>query len=90
MLEVLKICANWGFPAVLCIYLLSVLPKFGKTLDRLDTDISNHLTHALSDNTEATKKNSESGEKVETAMNKVSNSMDNLSNKIIGFIEKKQ
>jgi len=86
MLEVLKIAANWGFPAFLCIYLLY---SFGKKIDKLDDTIGNHLTHALEANTEATKKDSESGEKVERAMNKVSSSMDNLSSKIIGFIEKK-
>jgi len=87
MLEVIKIVANFGFPAVLCIYFLF---SFRKTLDKLDNTIGNHLTHALEANTEATKKDSESGTRVETAMNKVSNSMDNLSNKIIGFMEKKQ
>ena len=87
MLEIMKIVANFGFPAVLCIYLLF---SFGKKLDKLDNTIGNHLTHALEANTEATKKDSESGNRVETAMNKVSNSMDNLSNKIIGFIEKRQ
>jgi uncharacterized protein YoxC len=81
VLEVLKICANWGFPAVLCIYLLSVLPKFGKTLDRLDNAIENHLTHALESNTEATKKNSDSGERIERAIN-------NLSERILNFINK--
>ena len=86
MLEVLKIAANWGFPAFLCIYLLY---SFGKKIDKLDDTIGNHLTHALEENTEATKKDSESGERVEKAMNKVSVSMDNLSSKIIGFIEKK-
>ena len=86
MLEVLKIAANCGFPAFLCIYLLY---SFGKKIDKLDDTIGNHLTHALEDNTKATQKDSESGNRVETAMNKVSNSMDNLSNKIIGFIEKK-
>ena len=87
MLEVLQLVANWGFPAVLCIYLLF---SFGKKIDKLDDTIGNHLTHALEANTEATKKDSESGARVETAMNKVSSSMDNLSNKIIGFMEKKQ
>ena len=86
MLEILKIAANWGFPAFLCIYLLY---SFGKKIDKLDDTIGNHLTHALEENTEATKKDSESGERVEKAMNKVSDSMDNLSSKIIGFIEKK-
>jgi len=86
MLEVLKIAANWGFPAFLCIYLLY---SFGKKIDKLDDTIGNHLTHALEENTEATKKDSESGERVEKAMNKVSGSMDNLSSKIIGFFEKR-
>ena len=86
MLEVLQLVANWGFPAVLCIYLIF---NFGKKLDKLDDTIGNHLTHALEENTKITKKDSESGEKVERAMNKVSDSMDNLSSKIIGFIEKK-
>lgn len=86
MLEIIKIVANFGFPAVLCIYLLF---SFRKTLDKLDDTIGNHLTHALEENTKITKKDSESGEKVERAMNKVSDSMDNLSSKIIGFIEKK-
>ena len=85
MLEIIKIVANFGFPAVLCIYLLF---SFRKTLDKLDDTIGNHLTHALEENTKITKKDSESGEKVERAMNKVSDSMDNLSSKIIGFIEK--
>ena len=87
MLEIIKIVANFGFPAVLCIYLLF---SFRKTLDKLDDTIGNHLTHALENNTEATKKDSESGEKVERAMNKVSDSMDNLSSRIIGFMEKRQ
>ena len=86
MLEILKIAANWGFPAFLCIYLLY---SFGKKIDKLDDTIGNHLTHALEENTKITKKDSESGEKVEKAMNKVSDSMDNLSSKIIGFIERK-
>ena len=79
MLEILKIAANWGFPAFLCIYLLY---SFGKKIDKLDDTIGNHLTHALEANTEATKKDSESSVRVERAIN-------NLSEKIIGFIEKK-
>jgi hypothetical protein len=79
MLETLKICANWGFPAVLCIYLIF---NFGKKLDKLDNTIGNHLTHALENNTEATRKNSDSGERIERAI-------DNLSNKIVDFINKK-
>lgn len=86
MLETLKICANYGFPAVLCIYLIF---NFGKKLDKLDNTIGNHLTHALENNTEATKKDSESGERVEKAMDKVSNSMDKLSDKIVEFINRK-
>ena len=53
MLEVLKLVANWGFPAFLCIYLLW---SYGKKLDKLDNTIGNHLTHALEENTDATKK----------------------------------
>ena len=86
MLEVLKLVANWGFPAVLCIYLLW---SFGKKLDKLDNTIGNHLTHALEENTRVTKEDSESGKRVETAMNKVSHSVDNLCNKVIGYMEKK-
>jgi hypothetical protein len=76
------VVANWGFPAVLCIYLLSILPKFGNKLDRLSDNIENHLTTALKENTEATKKNSDSGERIESAIN-------NLSNKLLEFINKK-
>ena len=82
MLEVIKIFANWGFPAALCIFLLAVLPKLTKQISKLDDNISNHLTHALEENTEATKKDSESGERVEKAIN-------NLSDKIIEFMERK-
>lgn len=86
MIETLKLVANWGFPAVLCIYLLF---SFGKKLDKLDNTIGNHLTHALENNTEATKKDSESGDRVEKAMDKVSNSMEKLSSNIIEFINRK-
>jgi len=89
VLEVIKVVANWGFPAVLCIYLLSILPKFGKKLDELSNNIENHLTTALKENTEATKKDSESGGRIEKAMDKVSNSMDKLSSNIIEFINRK-
>ena len=79
MLEVIKIFANWGFPAVLCIYLLW---SYGKKLDKLDNTIGNHLTHALEANTKATNKDSESGARVEKAIN-------NLSDRIIEFMGKK-
>jgi len=79
MLEIMKIVANFGFPATLCIYLLW---SYGKKLDKLDDTIGNHLTHALKDNTEATKKDSESGARVERAIN-------NLATKISEFLEKK-
>lgn len=86
MIETLKLVANWGFPAVLCIYLIF---NFGKKLDKLDNTIGNHLTHALEENTKVTQKNSESSDKIETAMEKVSNSMDKLSDKIVEFINRK-
>ena len=86
MLGVLKLVANFGFPAVLVIYLLW---SYGKKMDKLDNTISNHLTHALKDNTEETKKNSESGDRVEKAVIQMSKSMDNLSSKIIEFMGKK-
>ena len=86
MLEVIKIFANWGFPAALVLYLLW---SYGKKLDKLDNTISNHLTHALKDNTEETKKNSESGDRVEKAVIQMSKSMDNLSDRIVEFMEKK-
>lgn len=79
MLEILKIAANWGFPAFLCLYLIY---SYGKKLDRLDDTIGNHLTHALEANTEATNKDAESSERVERAM-------DNLSEKIMDFMSKK-
>lgn len=79
MIEILKICANWGFPAVLCIYLLF---NFGKKLDKLSNTISNDLVHSLERNTEVTKKDTETGEKIEKAI-------DNLSNKIMEFINRK-
>jgi len=82
MLEVIKIFANWGFPAALCIFLLAVLPKLCKQIDKLDDNISNHLTTALKANTEATKKDTESGERIEKAVN-------NLSDKIVEFMERK-
>ena len=65
MLEVIKIFANWGFPAALVLYLLW---SYGKRMDKLDNTIGNHLTHALENNTEETKKNSESGDRVERAV----------------------
>ena len=86
MLEIIKIFANYGFPAALVLYLLW---SYGKKLDKLDNAISNHLTHALGDNTEATEKNSESGDRVERAIIQMSKSMDNLSSKIIEFMGKK-
>ena len=86
MLEVIKIFANWGFLAALVLYLLW---SYGKRMDKLDNTISNHLTHALGDNTKATKENSESGDRVERAVIQMSKSMDNLSSKIIEFMGKK-
>jgi len=77
-----KIFANWGFPAALCIFLLAVLPKLTKKIGQLDDTISNHFMGALKENTEATKKNSDSGERIERAIN-------NLSDKIVEFMEKK-
>ena len=53
MLEVLELVANWGFPAVLCIYLLF---SFGKKIDKLDKTISNDLVHAINDLKEGIKK----------------------------------
>lgn len=44
MIEILKIVANWGFPAVLSIYLLH---SYGKKIDKLDKTISNDLVHAI-------------------------------------------
>ena len=46
MIEVIKIFANWGFPAALCIYLLW---RETKVLKKLDQTISNHLVHAIED-----------------------------------------
>ena len=46
MLEVIKIFANWGFPAALCIYLLW---RETKVLRKLEVTIGNHLVHAIED-----------------------------------------
>ena len=69
MLEVIKIVANYGFPAILCIYLLG---NFAKRLDRLDKTISNDLIHAIERNTEETKKDAEASNRVEKAIEKLS------------------
>ena len=42
MIEIIKIFANFGFPAALCIFLLAVLPKLTKKIGQLDDTISNH------------------------------------------------
>ena len=46
MLETIRIFANWGFPATLCIYLLW---RETKVLKKLDKTISNDLVHAIGD-----------------------------------------
>ena len=46
MIEIIKIFANWGFPAVLCIYLLW---RETKVLKSLNKTISNDLVHAIGD-----------------------------------------
>jgi len=46
MLEIIKIFANWGFPATLCVYLLW---RETKVLKKLEVTISNHLVHAIED-----------------------------------------
>jgi len=46
MLEIIKIFANWGFPATLCIYLLW---RETRVLKALNNTISNDLVHAISD-----------------------------------------
>ena len=79
MLEIIKIVANFGFPAVLCIYLLF---SFRKTLDKLDDTIGNHLTSAIIKNTEVTKEDSESSKRVEKVLDKLDTSINLLINKI--------
>lgn len=74
-----KLLFNYGFPAALCIYLLE---RYRKTLERLNTTITNDLVHVI-------KKDSENTEKVEKSMDKMSNSMDNLTSKITELIERK-
>lgn len=63
---------NYGFPAVLCIYLLF---SFGKKIDKLDNTISNDLIHTI-------EKDSENTEKVEKAMDKLTNSIERFTEKI--------
>ena len=86
MLEVLKLAANWGFPAFFCILFYW---DFRKKIMGLDTTISNHLTHALEANTEATKANSVSGNNVESAIVKMTTSVDMMCNKLSEFMIKK-
>lgn len=78
MIEVLKLVANWGFPAVLCIYLLF---SFGKKLDVLSHTISNDLVHSLERNTEATKKDTESGNRIEKSINQLASEIMNMNKK---------
>jgi len=53
MIEVIKIFANWGFPAALCIYLLW---RETRVLKKLEKTISNDLVHAIGDLKEAIQK----------------------------------
>jgi len=46
MLEIIRIFANWGFPATLCVYLLW---RETRVLKKLEVTIGNHLVHAIGD-----------------------------------------
>ncbi|MCJ7790546.1 MAG: hypothetical protein MUP69_10315 [Candidatus Atribacteria bacterium] len=86
MLEILKLAANWGFPAFFCILFYW---DFRKKIMGLDKTIGNDLTHALEKNTEITKENSTSSDKVEIAIIKMTTSVDGMCNKLSEFINKK-
>ena len=86
MLEILKLTANWGFPAFFCILFYW---DFRNKISSLDKVISNHLTHALEANTEATKANSVSGNNVESAIIRMTTSVDSMCNKLSEFMIKK-
>ena len=70
---------NYGFPAVLCIYLLF---SFGKKIDKLDHTISNDLIHTIEKQGEIIKKDSENTEKVEKAIEKLTDSIDRFGERI--------
>ena len=51
MLEILKLVANWGFPAVMCILFYY---DFRKKIMSLDKTISNDLFHIIEKDSENT------------------------------------
>lgn len=81
-----KIVFNYGFPAALCVYLLS---GYRKTMSELNKTISNDLIHAIEKQGETIDRDAENTEKVEKSMNRMSSSMNHLTSKITELIEKK-
>ena len=78
MLEILKMALN---NSVALFFAVLFYLDFRKKINSLDNTISNHLTHALNENTAVTKEDAESGKRVEVAIN-------NLCSKITEFINK--
>jgi hypothetical protein len=63
---------------------------FRRKIDKLDTTIGNHLTHALQANTDITKEDSESSKRVERAVNEMSSDIKLLTCSIRDLMEIKK
>ena len=87
MFELLKMTLNYG---VALFFAVLFYCDFRKKIDKLDTTIGNHLTHALQANTEITKKDSESSERVERAVNEMSSDIKLLTCSIRELMEIKK
>ena len=99
VIEILKIAANWGFPAFFCVLWYFDLRKKTMSLDKtsgfLDKTVGSLVVKVDSlekiignDLVHALERNTEITKKDAESSEKVEKAMDNLSNKIIGFIER--
>ena len=52
MIETIKIFANWGFPAAMCVLFYW---DFRKKIDKLDRTITNDLFHIIKEDSKNTK-----------------------------------